>query len=821
MAFGRHMKSHARVVVIGGGVIGCSVLYHLTRLGWREVVLCERKELTAGSSWHAAGNFHALNSDPGVSRLQDYTISLYRELEKISGQDIGLHFTGGLNIAATRERWEFLRADWARHQVLGLETELVGPGQVRELCPLMDVSEVLGAIWDPKEGNLDPSGATLAYAKAAKLQGAEIYRQTKVVELVPTARGTWHVVTEAGTIEAEHVVNAGGLWAREVGLMAGVDLPVVAMEHHYLLTEDLPQIKQSERELPLILDLDGEIYLRQERKGMMIGVYEKDATPWALGGTPWNYAETELLPPNLDRLTDALDKGFRRFPSLANAGIRRIVNGPFTFSPDGNPLIGPVPGLRNYWAACGVMAGFAQGGGVGLSLAQWIIDGEPEGDVYAMDVARFGSYAGRNYRIAKAREFYSKRFEIAYPNEYWPAGRPCKTSALHHALRARGAVFGVSFGLETPLYFARKGDEPVERPGLRRSNAFEAVAEECRATRDGAGLLDISSFAKYRVEGAGAEQALSRVLAGHLPDQGRMRLTPMLTPSGRLMGDLTTLRLSGDRFLLFGSGYLQNWHMRWFAEHLAGPHVRVQNLSNDYGGIALYGPRSRDILGALVGHGTDVRTLPFLGTAETDIGFAPAIVARVSVTGETGYEIHVPAPYLPALYDGLLQAAQGLPLRQIGLYALNSMRLEKGIGIWSREFSRDYTPHMAGLTRFIDFTRGGFIGCEAALRDREREPPRRLVTLRIDPAAAEASGGAAAGADPGSHEPIFLDGERVGFVTSGGYGHRIGSSLAMGYVDAKVPAGRRGLSVSVLGDRLPCHLLPQCPYDPDGGRMRN
>ncbi|MBS0396203.1 MAG: GcvT family protein, partial [Proteobacteria bacterium] len=630
------MKSHARVVVIGGGVVGCSVLYHLTKLGWTDVVLCERKELTAGSSWHAAGEFHALNSDAAMSRLQAYTARLYPELERISGQDIGLHLPGGLNIAATRERWDLLRADVARHRTLGLDTRLVGPAEIRELCPIMDTTGVFGAIFDPMEGHLDPAGTTHAYAKAARLAGAEIYRHTRVLELTPTAGGGWRVVTEHGTIEAEHVVNAGGLWAREVGRLADVELPLVPMEHHYLITEDLPELKAATRELPIVVDLDGEMYFRQERRGVLLGVYETPATPWSVGGTPWEYGETELLPPQLERLTGALEKGFGRFPTLHSAGIRRIVNGPFTFTPDGNPLVGPVPGLRHYWAACGVMAGFAMGGGIGLALATWMVHGEPEGDAYALDVARFGPYATRRYVLDKASEFYSRRFRIAYPNEHWPAGRPSKTSALHGRLLARRAVHGVSYGLEVPLYFAPAGEPAEETPSLRRSNAFGAVGAECRAARTAVALMDASSFSKYEFAGPGAAAALDRLLAGRLPAPGAARLTPMLAPSGRLMGDLTTLCLAPDRYLVMGSGYLQAWHLRWFSEHLPPSGVALRNLSDDWGGIAVFGPRARELLAIVSGEDCSTAAFPFLAARRMEIGIAPALVLRLSVTGELG-----------------------------------------------------------------------------------------------------------------------------------------------------------------------------------------
>lgn len=804
------MKAHARAVVIGGGIVGCSVLYHLTKLGWKDVVLCERKELTAGSSWHAAGGFHALNSDPNVARLQAYTVGLYREIQALSGRDVGLHFTGGLNVAATQQRWELLRSDWARHRVLGLETHLVGPNEIRELCPLMDVSEVIGAIYDPMEGHLDPYGATHAFANAARLNGADIHRHTKVVELNANENGSWQVVTDQGVIIADHVINAGGLWAREVGRMAGVDLPVVAMEHHYLLTEDLPELKNGVRELPLVLDLDGEIYLRQERGGVLLGVYERDATPWAVAGTPWDYGESELLPPNLERLTDSLERGFRRFPSLSSAGIRKIVNGPFTFSPDGNPLVGPVPGLRNYWAACGVMAGFAQGGGVGLALAQWIIDGEPDSDIFAMDVARFGAYATRPYAMVRAREFYTKRFQIAYPNEVWPAGRPSKTSAIHRELKASNAVFGVSFGEEVPLFFAPAGTPARENPALRRSNAFPSVREECIASRQSLGILDISSFGKYRVSGSNAAAGLEHLLAGRMPRAGQIRLTPMLSPKGRLMGDLTSFRLSDNEFLIGGSGYLQSWHMRWFDSHLAGAGIEIENLSDRYGGFAIFGPNARKVLERVTAGDVSNGGFPFMTARRMPVGLAPAIVARLSVTGELGYEIYVPTLYMEPVFATLQRVCDAFSGRWVGMYALNSLRLEKSYGIWSREFSRDYSPHMAGLSRFIDYEKPAFIGREAALKDRETPPARRLVTLVIEADDADATG----------YEPIYRADEMVGFVTSGGYGHCVEKSLAMGYLDSGVHTDCEDLTVTILGEPRPARVVSQALIDPKGLRMR-
>jgi dimethylglycine dehydrogenase len=798
--------------VIGGGVVGCSVLYHLARLGWKDIVLCERKELTAGSSWHAAGIFHALNGDAAMSRLQAYTIGLYRELEEISGQDIGLHYTGGISVAATDERWNLLRSDCERHRVLGLDTHLLTPREVAERFPLMDVSDVKGALYDPMEGYLDPYGATVAYAKAARKLGAEILRHTMVSSLTPLPRGGWVAGTDGETFEVEHVVNAAGLWAREVGRMAGVELPLIPMEHHYLITEDIPEIAQLGHELPVVVDLDGEMYLRPEGRGLLLGVYERDATPWSRDGTPWEFGDNELLAPQLDRLTESLEKGFRRFPRLDSAGIRKIVNGPFTFTPDGNPLVGPVPGVRNFWSACGVMAGFAQGGGVGRTLAEWMVGGEPEGDVFGLDVARFGAFATRSYVAEKSAEFYSRRFRIAYPNEFWPAARPAKVTPLHERHAASRAVFGVSFGVETPLYFAPEGEPPSEQPSIRRSNSFTPVAAECRASREAAGVLDISTFAKYEVAGSGAAAELDRLLAGRLPAPGRIRLTPMLAPSGRLMGDLTTFCESEGRYLLFGSGYLQDWHMRWFAEQVDASRASVRNVTEAIGGIAIFGPRSREMLAALAREDVGDSALPLLAFRRFDVASAPALVARLSVTGELGYEIYVPAMYLQLLYDRLRAVGADVGLRSVGSYALNSLRLEKGYGYWSREYSRDYTPMMSGLSRFVDYDKPrDFIGKDAARRERDAPPARRLVLLEVEALDAEAS----------LYEPISAGKRVAGFVTSGGFGHTIGRSLAMGYVDARIADEQVPLEVSIIGDRRPCRILAAPPVDPRGERLRS
>ena len=806
------MKKNTRVVVIGGGIVGAAVLYHLTKLGWSDVVLVERKQLTAGSTWHAAGGFHAMNSDPNVARLQAYGISVYKEVEEISGQDVGMHLTGGVNIAATPERWEVICYEHERHRVVGIDSHLVGPAEIKKLCPIIDTSDVIGGLFDGNEGNIDPYGSTHALAKAARMAGAEVYLNTKVEDLVHKQDGTWTVVTDKGNIQSEHVVNCAGLWAREVGQMAGVHVPIIPMEHHYILTGEIDEVADFDGELPMMIDLDGEMYLRQEQNGVLLGVYEKNSTPWSVDSTPWEYGETDLLEPRLDDIESALLKGFKRFPSLGDAGIRRIVNGPFTFAPDGNPLIGPIRGVQNYWSCCGVMAGFSQGCGVALALSQWMIDGEAEGDVFAMDVNRFGAYATRAYAIEKGKEFYENRFTLLCPNDEWPAARPCKVSAIHDRLQQANAVFGASFGLETPLWFAPQGSDPVETPSFRRSNAHGPVGEECRAVRDGVGIIDVSSIAKYEVSGPDAVSYMDYLFASRLPDTGRVRMGPLLLPSGHLKGDLTVMRLAEDKFMITGSGYLQEFHMLWFEQHSAGRTVRIVNRTDELSAIAIAGPRSRELLNLATSGAADNDSMPFMSAHFMDVRLAPCLVARISFTGELGYEMYVPTVYAHILYDNLLDLGKSLGIRPFGIRALVSLGMEKSFGIWSREFTPDYTPAMCGFDRFVDYGKADFIGREAALADRDAKHDHKLVSIEIDTSDADAWG----------YEPIWCKDEYAGFVTSGAYGHTVRKSLAMAYVKTQfLESANNELTIHVVDERRPASILSEPPHDPSGLRMRS
>ena len=807
------MKSHVRVAVIGGGVVGCSVLFHLAKAGWKDIVLVERLELTSGSSWHAAGGFHTLNGDPNVAKLQSYTVQLYKEIEEISGQSCGLHITGGMMLAGTPERMDFLKLAHAKGRYLGMDTEIIDAAEAKRRLPLIDDKYFIGAMYDPLEGHLDPSGTTHAYAKAARTFGAEIYRQTRVVELNPRAEGGWDVVTDKGTITAEHVVNAGGLWAREIGRMVGLELPVLAMEHHYIVTEDSPEVAEVEartgKELVHVIDFEGELYLRQEGKGILLGSYEREGVPWMPDTTSWDFGP-ELLQENLDRIAASLETGFKHFPAIGRAGIKRVVNGPFTFTPDGNPLVGPVRGLKNYWVACGVMAGFSQGGGVGLALSNWMIHGDPGFDVWGMDVSRYGDWASMAYTNAKVRENYSRRFRIRFPNEELPAARPLRTVPIHDALVAENAVFGASYGLEYPLWFAPKGTRAEETVTYRRSNAFPVVAAECEAVRSGVGLIETSSYGRYEVSGRDAEAFLERILANRLPEQGRIVLAPMLNEQGKLIGDFTVGRLAKDRFLIIGSGPAESYHLRWFEQQRGDRTVSIRPMTAALSGLAIAGPKARDLLSRLVREELSSNAFPFLSIREMAVGMVPCIVSRISFTGELGYELWCAPDFQRLLYRTLLDAGRELGIVQFGTHALLSLRLEKSYGIWAREYRPIYGPEEAGMRRFVRLEKKDFIGRAAAEAERKSGGERRLVLFEVDARDGDAFG----------DEPIWQDGKVVGWVTSGGYGHTVGKSLALGYVPKELVDAIGGFEIEIIGERRPARILKQPPYDPGGARMR-
>ncbi|MER8918873.1 FAD-dependent oxidoreductase [Mesorhizobium sp. M0802] len=807
------MKSHAKVVVIGGGVVGCSVLFHLARHGWTDVVLLERDELTSGSTWHAAGGMHTINGDPNVAKLQKYTISLYKEIEELSGQATGVHLTGGVLLAATEARLDWLRGVVAKGRYLGIDLEEISANEAAELMPLIDPKQFVGAVRNKEDGHLDPSGVTHAYAKAARKLGAEVERFTKVEDIVRRPDGTWRVITNKGEVVAEHVVNAGGLWAREVGRMVGLELPVLAMEHMYLITEDMPEVAawnaKTGTEIIHAVDFDGELYLRQERGGMLMGTYEKANKVWSEFQTPWDFGH-ELLEPDIDRIAPSLEVGFRHFPAFERTGIKQIINGPFTFAPDGNPLVGPVRGLPGFWVACGVMAGFSQGGGVGLALSNWMIEGDPGADIWAMDVARYGDWATMAYTNAKVRENYSRRFSIRFPNEELPAGRLLKTTPIYDLLSAKGAQWGVSYGLEVPLWYAPAGVK--DEFSWRRSSDFSHVANEVATVRESVGMAEISNFAKYKMTGEGAAAWLDRIFACKLPKPGRMTLAPMLKDDGKLIGDFTLANIGDGEWFIAGSGIAEQYHMRWFEAHLpADSSVRLEALGQKLTGLAIAGPKARDVLAKVSRADVSNAGFPFMAVAKMDIGTAPCLVGRVSYTGDLGYEIWVAPEYQRAAFRALMAAGEEFGLGLFGSRALNALRLEKNYGSWAREYRPVYGPLEAGLDRFVAYGKDAdFIGKTGALAERKQGGKLRLRTFILD----------ADDADVIGDEPIWYDGAVRGWVTSGGYAHHSKKSVAIGYVPKEIADKSDGFEIELLGKRHAARVQAAPLFDANFERMR-
>ena len=803
------METHAKVVIIGGGVVGCSILFHLAKFGWKDVVLLERSELTSGSSWHAAGQIHTISSDPNISRLQGYTINLYKEIEAVSGHSVGLHSTGGFYLASNQTWYDYLKRERSKARYMGLDQEFISVEEAARRHPLIDPKRYIAALWDPLDGDVDPSGVTYAYAKAAKVHGAKYYTHTPVLETRQRPDGSWDVVTTNGTINAEMLVNAGGLWAREVGHLAGIHLPVQPMEHHYLITDDIPEIvARGEERLPAGIDYEGNMYFRQERKGLLLGTYEPRATAWSVRGTPQNFGH-ELLEPKMDNIAERLELGFERIPALGRAGIKNIINGPFTFGPDGNPLIGPVPGMRNYWVAVGVMAGFCQGGGVGLCLAEWMMDGEPSIDVWAMDVARFGSFATPDWGTVKSSENYERRFVMTFPNETLPKGRRQKTTALYDRLSSRGAVWGQSFGLEHALWFADGPADAFEQPTFERSRAHGYVAREVRAVREAVGAIEIANYAKHEFKGPGAGALLNYLLAGRIPKVGRLALTPMLTPKGKLYGDLTVACLGTGHYMLFGSGAMQDAHRRWFEQHLPASGVTYRNLTDELHGIAISGPKSRELLAQLSRDDLSGEAFKFLDIRRTFVAGVPALLARVSFSGELGYEIYVAPPYQLRLAEAIDEAGAALGLRWYGARTLMSLRLEKAWGVWTFDYRPDFSAAESGLDGFIHWDKD-FIGKAAASAERATGPAKRLVTLVV----------ATSDLDVSNDEAVLVGDKAVGYVSSGGYAHHIGQSVAFAYVPTAFAAPGTQVDVEINGKPYPAEVQGGPLYDPKGLRMR-
>ena len=802
------MRTHAQAVVIGGGVIGCSILYHLAKLGWTDVVLLERDELTSGSTWHAAANIHGLHDSTNISRIQHYTMNLYNALEEETGQSCGVFQPGSLYLAQTDEREHQLRLQAAKAKFYGMNFYEVDRAEAERLHPLVDYDGIRCIMYEPDGGNVDPSGVTNAYAIGARQKGAEIYRFTPVTATVPQPDGSWIVETPKGNIKTEWVINAAGLWGREVAKLAGITLPLLPTEHQYFVTETIAEIAAMDRRLPSVADRDGEYYLRQEGQGLLVGAYEKDVRFWAEDGTPQGFGH-ELFADDLERIEDNMMRAIDRVPAVGEAGIKRVINGPMIWSPDSNVLYGPHPDLRNYFCCNGIIPGFSQSGGMGLMAAQWIINGESDYDMFAWDVARFGPWADAKFTKARVGDQYAKRFAIHFPNEERAAGRPVRTRPIYEMQQAMGAVFGLNYGWEHPLWFA---DAPgvADTNGFTRQNWFEPVGQEVKMLRQAAGIIDISNFAKYFGRGPDAAEWLNAVFANNMPKAvGRSCLTPLIGVNGGIAGDFTVTRLADDEFMIIGGGAAERYHQRFWKEVPLPQGTTFESRTDTMCGFNVAGPQSRALLARLTNTDLSTEAFPFMRSQRITVAGVEVIALRVSFTGDLGWELHCAQADQIRLYDALLEAGKEFGAGPVGSRALMSLRIEKGYGSWSREYSPEYWPQEVGLDRLIKIDKD-FLNKVSYLKVKDNVPREMLSLIEVlDVTNADASGG----------EPIFLpDGTPVGRVTSGTYGYSVEKSLALGYLKDVAPG--TPVDVMILGKPHRGVVLAEPPFDPAGTKLR-
>ncbi|NNG03977.1 MAG: FAD-dependent oxidoreductase [Inquilinus sp.] len=809
------MKTHARAVVIGGGVVGVSVLYHLARKGWSDVVLLERTELTAGSTWHAAGLLPLFNMSYTVGQLHKYSVDLYKSLEAETGQDVSFHVTGNLRLATNRERMDEYTKYCSTANTIGVPFELIGPAEIKELWPLCNTEGLVGALFHPDDGHIAPVDLTNALAIGARNRGATIHRHTEVTGIERTSAGEWRVKTSKGDIVCEHVVSATGNYARQTGTMVGLDVPSIPVQHQYIVTEPHPALVERKQaglpEMPVLRESDASYYLREERQGMILGPYEKGAPAVFVDGVPDSFGQ-DLFPGDLDRLEPHIEAAIARVPVFGEAGIKNVINGPIAYTPDGSPMVGPAWGVPNFWLSEGHSFGVTAAGGSGWQLAEWIVEGEPGIDMLAVDPRRFGAYANKAYTKAKNEEAYENVFVIHYPDEERPAARPAKTSPIHDRLDARGAVWGQRYGWERPNWFAPDGVERKDVWSFRRTNYFDHVGNECRAVRERAGLIDITSFSKFEVSGPGAEAFLDRLVARRLPKAaGRIHLAHALTKRGGVRSEFTIMRDGPERFYLVSSGAAERYDHDFLTKRApADGTVRIDNITTAHGVLVLVGPRARDILAKLTDCDLSNAAFPWLTGQHILVGQAPVRAMRLNFVGDLGWELHHPIEYQRHLFDALVGAGAEFGLGLCGMRAMDSLRIEKSYRMWGQDLTRDYTLLEAGLDRFAALDKGEFVGREALVAQREAGVPHRFVTLEVQPDDADCLG----------NEPLYQGGEMVGRCTAGAYGHFVGKSLALAYVRPDAAAPGSALEVEILGRRFPATVIPESPYDPENASLR-
>ncbi len=804
------MKTQARVVVIGGGAIGVSVAYHLAKYGWKDVVLIEKHELTSGSTWMAAGNCSFFHGNYYCTQVNIKSIEIYQQLEAETGQSVGWHTTGSIRTADNPGRMEELGYIYSMNRCLGLDVSWITPQQMKEMHPLMNTDGLIGGLYWPDDGDVDPNGITMAMSIGAKKHGAEINTHTQVTGIDHNPTGDWLVHTDKGDITCEYVVNAAGLWAPEVAKMVGLEIPSIAGEHTHILFEAIDVVEKRDAYLPLVRDPDRSIYIRQEMDSLILGLYESKVKQWNPKGVPWDYAQTELQP-DIDHIADFIEHGIYRFPIMGDTGFKHVTDGPITYTPNGDPLVGPAYPLKNFFHACGYSFGITQAGGIGHYLAGWIMNGEPEIDLWPVDSRRYGSYANWAYNHEKIEDTYPRLYAIICPNDWRDAARPNRTAPIYEYQKQAGAVFGDYYGWECPNYFAEALADNRENPGWKRNNTFDIVDAECKYVMENVGILDLSRFAKTRISGPGAEAWLNNMTCQKVPvKDGRIALSPMLDNNGNFKTDMTITRIKGGEYFCVTASVGKRHDQHWLMENLpADGSVCMEDVTYQQGCLVLAGPKSRDVLANACYNDVSNDAFTFGTSREIYVGRVKCRVNRMNYVGELGYEIFHPIQSQIPVFQALMAAGEEFELKMFGMYAMDSMRLEKGYLAWKSEMNVHHTPLETNVAWTVKMDKD-FIGKAGLEKQKAAGVPRQLVCLVCQ----------ADDADPWGYNPIFNGDKIVGMTSSGGYGHRTDKSIALGYVPPALAAPGTRLEVEVLGKRLAAEVVAMPLYDPKNERMK-
>ena len=809
------MKSKTKVVVIGGGVVGVSMLYHLAKKGWSDVVLVERKELTSGSTWHAAGLLPLFNMSYSVGQLHKYAVDFYKTLEEETGKNVGFSVVSNIRLASTKDRMDEYHQYAGVAQTIGVEVKFLKPEQIKEIWPLCNTEGLIGAIQHPEDGYIQPADLTQALATGARNKGAEIYRNTEVVGIKQTKNG-WVVETDKGTIECEHVVSCTGNFARQTGKMVGLEIPVIPVEHQYIVTEPHPEIvkrkKEGKPEMGVLRDSDTQWYMREEAGGLLLGPYEKGAPACYVDG-PSKDSEYELFQEDLERLAPHIEGAIHRVPAFGEVGVKKVYNGAICYTPDGNPIVGPAWGLKNFWINEGHSFGITAAGGAGWQLAEWIVDGEPTVDMLGVEPRRYGDYCSKSYLIEKNEEAYSHVFITHFPDEERPAARPLRTAPCYDRMKNLGAVFGQKFGWERPNFFATDGMEQKDDWSFRRSKWFNAVEKECKNVKENVGLLDMSAFAKCRIKGPKAEEFLDNLVANKLPKKiGRINLCHALNTKGGVHSEFTIMREAEDSFYLVSAGAFQrldhDWILKWMPNDGS---VQFENLTNSMGVLVVSGPKARDLMKKVSRDDFSNENFKWLSSKEVDIGYAPCTAMRVNFVGELGWELHHPIEYQNHIFDKLMENGKDLGLKPYGIRAMNSLRVEKSYKLVGTELSIEYSPYESGLDRFIHPNKGNFIGLESLNEWREKGFQNKLVTMEVHNVT---------DADVLGNNPIYENGKVVGRATGGDFGFRLNKSIALGMIKPELATTGQKLKIDILGKMHDATILEESPYDSENKLIR-